>query len=408
MANTKKALTEEQEKQIKLLKATQAMLEKTKNEAKKRGKSSVAQIEDAERDVYTQINDIDSNIAKEIYQESNKKVSIDDVKFASNKQIETTTIYDVITDTKSDNIESNRTSKNIDMSVQYDVIALPSNGECYKNKLSRLPVAYLTAYDENILTSPNLYKDGLVIDFLLKNKILKEDFDVDSLCSGDADAITLFLRATSYGVDFPVSVRDPKTGKEFDTTIDLSQLKYKDFNLKADENGHFTFVLPLSKDEVKFKYLTRKENKQLELLGKLEMKGTVTSMLERNTKEIITALDKDEFLSESEKIELNEYVSKIKDWATKINDNTSNNFSLAVTNKMELEIQAINGNYDRVFIHNYIKNMRAKDSMDLRRYISQNEPGVNFNIVVERPEELGGGSFTTFLEWDDTLFLNYT
>ena len=408
MANTKKALTEEQEKQIKLLKATQAMLEKTKNEAKKRGKSSVAQIEDAERDVYTQINDIDSNIAKEIYQESNKKVSIDDVKFASNKQIETTTIYDVITDTKSDNIESNRTSKNIDMSVQYDVIALPSNGECYKNKLSRLPVAYLTAYDENILTSPNLYKDGLVIDFLLKNKILKEDFDVDSLCSGDADAITLFLRATSYGVDFPVSVRDPKTGKEFDTTIDLSQLKYKDFNLKADENGHFTFVLPLSKDEVKFKYLTRKENKQLELLGKLEMKGTVTSMLERNTKEIITALDKDEFLSESEKIELNEYVSKIKDWATKINDNTSNNFSLAVTNKMELEIQAINGNYDRVFIHNYIKNMRAKDSMDLRRYISQNEPGVNFNIVVERPEEFGGGSFTTFLEWDDTLFLNYT
>ena len=50
--------------------------------------------------------------------------------------------------------------------------------------------------------------------------------------------------------------------------------------------------------------------------------------------------------------------------------------------------------------------MGAKDSLMLRRYILENEPGVNFEIEVERPESLGGGSFKTFLEWDDSVFLN--
>ena len=52
---------------------------------------------------------------------------------------------------------SNTDFNNIDMDVQYDVISLPSNGECYKNKTERVPVGYLTAYDENFITSPNLY-----------------------------------------------------------------------------------------------------------------------------------------------------------------------------------------------------------------------------------------------------------
>ena len=40
--------------------------------------------------------------------------------------------------------------------VPYDVIELPSQGLLYKNKKSSVKVEYLTAYDENILTAPNL------------------------------------------------------------------------------------------------------------------------------------------------------------------------------------------------------------------------------------------------------------
>jgi hypothetical protein len=71
-----------------------------------------------------------------------------------------------------------------------------------------------------------------------------------------------------------------------------------------------------------------------------------------------------------------------------------------------MSIVAVNENYDRSFIAKYVKTMIAKDSLMLRRYILEHEPGVDFEIEVQRPEILGGGSFKTFLEWEDTIFLN--
>ena len=67
---------------------------------------------------------------------------------------------------------------------------------------------------------------------------------------------------------------------------------------------------------------------------------------------------------------------------------------------------SINGNSDKTYIKKYINQMPAMDSSSIRRYISENTPGVDFKIMVERPESLGGGSFETFLELDSTIFLN--
>jgi hypothetical protein len=50
--------------------------------------------------------------------------------------------------------------------------------------------------------------------------------------------------------------------------------------------------------------------------------------------------------------------------------------------------------------------MNVRDSTALRKYINENEPGVDYSITVERPESLGGGSFKTFLQLDQFLFLN--
>jgi hypothetical protein len=50
--------------------------------------------------------------------------------------------------------------------------------------------------------------------------------------------------------------------------------------------------------------------------------------------------------------------------------------------------------------------MPASDSLKLRRYIMENEPGLDFEVEIERPESLGGGSFKTFLEWNDAVFFN--
>ncbi len=60
----------------------------------------------------------------------------------------------------------------IDPTIAYDVVELPSKGIHYANKKKSVRVAYLTAADENILSSQNLLKTNTVIDELLKRKIL--------------------------------------------------------------------------------------------------------------------------------------------------------------------------------------------------------------------------------------------
>ena len=99
--------------------------------------------------------------------------------------------------------------------------------------------------------------------------ILAKDINVEELVSGDVDAIVLFLRATSYGTDFPVAVTDPETGENIETAVDLTKIKSKEFKLKGDENGHFSYTLPKSGAEVKFKYLTRKEENDLRAVYKM-------------------------------------------------------------------------------------------------------------------------------------------
>ena len=290
--------------------------------------------------------------------------------------------------------------------VQYDIIPLPSNGECYKGKVNRLPVAYLTAFDENLITSPNLYKDGLIIDFLLKQKVLGNNINLEDLCCGDVDAIILFLRATSYGADFPIVAKDPISGQEVESVVDLTTLKYKDFNLVSDENGHFEYELPVSKDKVKFRFLTRKDLKILDRLNDLESDGVKAKLIKENISSLTDIVKKDKLLSGKDKQEIITDLSKMKPWIEKLESSSPAPYSKIITNRLELSIVSINDNTNRQFISKYIRNMGAKDSLMLRRYILENEPGVNFEIEVERPLSLGGGSFKTFLEWDDSVFLN--
>lgn len=82
---------------------------------------------------------------------------------------------------------------------QIEILELPSKGECYRSKTSRLPVAYLTADDENIIFSEKLRENGTMCDVLLKGKVLDKDFNIEDLCISDRQAILLWLRRTGYG-----------------------------------------------------------------------------------------------------------------------------------------------------------------------------------------------------------------
>ena len=420
MARSKK-LTTQQEKELKILQGNYEMLVNTKNQAEEKGNAeSVGLIEEAIDEVKEQIAAIDET-AIPVIKKTRKSKPIPIV-----KESKSSNIYDRIDSMKSEtreevvkeknvskdenvnNVISHNIFETIPSDAQYDVISLPSHGEGYKNKIDRLPVAYLTAYDEDIITSPNLYRDGLVLDYLLQNKVLDKDFNIDDLYSGDADAIILFLRATSYGQDFPVTVRDPKTGENIETVADLTKFQPKEFVLKGDENGFFTFKLPISKDEVKFRFLTRGDEKNLLMLSKLEIKDTQIQLLESAQKVITTAIERNDELDNQTKASISNGMNSLERFIDDLKSTSSVPYSRSITNRLEMNIVSVNGNSDRDFIHQYVKNMRAKDSLELRKYILKNEPGINWEMEVQRPENLGGGSFKTFLEWDDTIFLNIT
>jgi hypothetical protein len=295
-----------------------------------------------------------------------------------------------------------------DFDVPHDLVPLPSKGLIYKGVRAKIPVAYLTASDEDLITSPNLYLDGKIIDLLLRKKILDKTIRPENLCKGDREAIIVWLRATGYGSNFPVSVKDPMTGENFDSTVDLSSLKVKEFILKPDIDGYFDYKLPKTGDLIKFRFLTHKDElayvKLLERTNpnfrKIAIKTSINSIRD--------VFQNDSSINSKLKTNLSKAIETFDEYLKIITEeNENNNIALKnVTFLLERSIISINGNSDRSYIKKYISFMPAIDSVSLRKYINDNAPGVDFKIKIERPESLGGGSFETFLELDSSIFLN--
>ena len=288
----------------------------------------------------------------------------------------------------------------------YDFVNLPSKGLCYKNQVDKVKVAYLTAYDENMILSPNLYKDGTFLEYLLEAKILDE-VNVKDMLPGDRDAIILWLRANGYGNSYPLIVTDPKTGTDFEVEYDLSQIKFKEFKLIPDDNGYFDFTLPVSKDVIKFKFLTISDLKFLTNLKNKESKRlTVLTLIN-----IINQID--ELILNNDHIE-NEIQVKIGDLSEKIHneiiqkydEKNDTSFTHELTDRLVLHTISVNGIKDRNYVKDYISNMNVKDAAEYRKYLSEHEPGIDYNITVEKPASLGGGSMTTFLQFNHFIFIN--
>jgi hypothetical protein len=290
----------------------------------------------------------------------------------------------------------------------YDVIPLPSGGECYPNKMGKVKVAYLTAYDENILVSPNLYRDNKVLDEILKHKMINCPIAPENLLMGDRDAIILWLRATGYGNDFPITATDNDSGKQFEANIDLSKIKFKPFNLKGDENGFFDFETPVTHDKIKFRFLTSGDNEYLDELNEEEKKKSVVGKLERICKDLSDIVSNDKTLGKDEKKKVFDAQNALNAWKDKLLDSGEEDipFTNIITNRMQLMTMEVNGNRDRQFIYKYIMGMNVRDAAAYRRYVSENEPGLDFNLEVERPESLGGGTVNVFLQLDQYLFFN--
>ena len=218
----------------------------------------------------------------------------------------------------------------------YDIIPLPSKGLFYNNKKSSIKVGYLTASDENILLSPNLVQSGKMLDVLLERKVLDKDIRVKDLLSGDRDAILVFLRTSGYGNIYPVKLKDPKTGEEFEYDVDLNDLKYKEVQ-EPDEYGEYLFKLPTSQSNIKIKMLT------------------------------VGELDEIDLIEEKKKKNQKNYIDE------------------TLTRRMERMIMEVDGDRDKGRIYQFINKMKIGDSSFIRRTYSKLEPGIDLNLEVEAP-----------------------
>lgn len=284
--------------------------------------------------------------------------------------------------------------------TNYDMIPLPSNGQCYPHKRSKIPVAYLTASDENIILSPNLYRDGKVVDILLKRKILDPTIKVEELCVADKDAILLFLRANGYGVELPLTVTDPKDGSQHNVNVNLGDFKAREFTLKGDENGWFDYTMG-NGDKIKFNFLTHAQDnfiskeyaKEIELQNNL----TVRESLKFVGDKIKQIRDIDENVRKAYSI--------LNKWVDKLDDNQNDYYvSEALTLSTFYMIREVNGNRDRKFIKEYVNNLRVIESKKFREYIAEHVPMIDFSFEVKRKGR--GGSFKTFLEFSHYILLN--
>jgi hypothetical protein len=178
----------------------------------------------------------------------------------------------------------------INMDLPHDVVRLPSQGIFYKSKKKSLKVGYLTAQDENILLStgnPNL------VMTLLKNKIYEPDFNINELIDGDAEAILIFLRNTAFGSDYIFKLKDPKTGSDFETTIQLDELNILQPKIKPNEQGLFEMNLPRTGVNVVCKLLNVGDTNELTRLHESYPEGVTVPVITKRLEKHVVSIDGD-------------------------------------------------------------------------------------------------------------------
>ena len=159
-----------------------------------------------------------------------------------------------------------------------EIIDLPSKGLLYPkdNPLSQgqIEMKYMTAKEEDILTSQSYIKQGTVLDKLFRALIIGngkgEKINYNDLIMGDKNAVMVAARVLGYGKDYEATITTP-SGNKITETVDLTTFMDKEFDESAitPHQNEFEFELPTSKRVLKFKILNTRDQQNIEA----ELKG---------------------------------------------------------------------------------------------------------------------------------------
>ena len=194
--------------------------------------------------------------------------------------------------------------------IPSEIIRLVSRGMVYPKdhplRDGTIEMRYMTAYDEDILTNPSYMREGVVLDKLLEALIVTP-VEYSTISRVDKNGLIIAARILSYGKEYPVTVKDPKTNKELERIVDLSKLAHTDFNLTSDDSGEFDYQTAAG-DKLKFKFLMNDDNIDLTISKFLQ--NTICEVNSKRDVESINNFIRYEFLAVDSKkfrkyIELN-------------------------------------------------------------------------------------------------------
>ena len=220
-----------------------------------------------------------------------------------------------------------------------EIIELPSKGLIYSkdNPLSKgmIEIKYMTAREEDILSSQNLIKKGIVLDKLFESVVVEPGVNPNDIYIGDKNAILLATRILGYGADYEIEMTDPFTLEKQAVTINLGKVQTKDIDTEIlSSDNLYKFTLPSNGKEIEFKLLTHG--------------------------------DEQEITKETQALE-------------KLNKNSSSQFD--VTTRLKYMIKSVEGNTDRGFINKWVYNsFLAKDTKAFRKHVKEMSPDMDLTF----------------------------
>lgn len=229
--------------------------------------------------------------------------------------------------------------RELGIEIPIDAVPLPSGGKVYGaehplHNATQIEYRAMTARDEDILMSRALIKKGTVISELIKACLINPGIDVGSLLIGDRNALMIAVRISGYGKEYSANWNCTSCEFKNEINFDLTSLPIKSLELEPAYPGEnlFKFKLPVSGKTVGFKFLTGKEEED------------ISQQMEMRKKKGIVA----------------------------------ENF---VTTRLLNSIVEFDGNRERGLVSKLVNYMPAKDSLELRKYMEEHEPGVHMDVT---------------------------
>ena len=155
-----------------------------------------------------------------------------------------------------------------------EFVELPSEGKEYPedhplHNKETIEIKFMTAKDEDILTSQALLKKGLAIDRFLENIVLDKTINLDSLLIGDKNAILIAARGSGFGYDYDALVICTTCGTKNMVMFDLQNPQIvngyttEQEIVQQIEPNLYSITMPLSKFVINFRLMNSSDERFL-------------------------------------------------------------------------------------------------------------------------------------------------